>query len=145
MSQWINQRTTFKDEQISYTEFKKFETKLNQWKSTAGNRDTRKNKADSTTLPLLGENNSNDWRLSSAPFKFYQEFKKEWWTYRWINQLKFFLPLLQVKCFAICSPFIPLNHSWFPLIVLCIKQLKFYVRYFFSFKGQIDSFCHQLS
>ena len=35
-------------------------TKLNQWKSTAGNRNTRKNKADSTTLPLLGENNSND-------------------------------------------------------------------------------------
>ena len=43
----IRQGTTFKGEQISYTEFKKFETKLNQWKSTAGNRDTRKNEVDS--------------------------------------------------------------------------------------------------
>jgi hypothetical protein len=147
----IRQRTTFKGEQISYTEFKKFETQLNQWRLTAGYRNTRKNKTGGTTLPLLGENTSNDWHLWSAPFNFYQEFKKksakimERKTYLWINQLKFFLPLLQIKCFTIYSPFIPLNHGWFPLIVLCIKQLKFSVRYFFSFKGQIDSFCHQLS
>ena len=73
----IRQRTTFKGEQISYTEFKKFETQLNQWKLTAGYRNTRKNKTGGTTLPLLGENTSNDWHLSSAPFNFYQEFKKK--------------------------------------------------------------------
>ena len=73
----IRQRTTFKGEQISYSEFEKFETKLNQWTLTARDRNTRKNKTDSTTLPLLGENTSNDWDLSSAPFKFYQEFKRK--------------------------------------------------------------------